>query len=114
MCDTRLNLANIAILSYHIANMENFEWDEQKNQENIEKHGVSFQEAQTAFLDQNLIVFRDREHSTPEETRYFGIGLVGGKVCAVRFTYREKIIRIFGAGYWRKERKIYERETKTR
>lgn len=85
-----MKLANLAIVSYPIADMENFEWDEEKNQENIEKHGVSFMEAQIAFLDPNLIVFRDKEHSILEETRWFGIGLVGEKVCTVRFIYREK------------------------
>ncbi|MBI3060519.1 MAG: BrnT family toxin, partial [Deltaproteobacteria bacterium] len=32
-----------------------FEWDEDKNRENIKKHGVSFQEAQTVFLDENAM-----------------------------------------------------------
>ena len=94
--------------------MANFAWDEQKNQENIVKHAVSFEEAQQAFLDPQRIVFRDKDHSTPEETRFFCIGLVGKRVCTVRFTYREGKIRIFGAGFWRKEKGIYERETKTR
>jgi hypothetical protein len=37
-------------------------------------------------------------------------GEVGGGVLTVRFTYRSGVIRIFGAGYWRKGREIYERE----
>lgn len=38
------------------------------------------------------------------------IGLVDAEVMIVRFTYRGNIIRIIGAGYWRKGRKIYEKE----
>ncbi len=37
-------------------------------------------------------------------------GMVGSGVLTVRFTYRDKVIRIFGAGYWRKGKAIYERE----
>jgi hypothetical protein len=38
--------------------------------------------------------------------------MVNGGVLTVRFTYREGIIRIYGAGYWRKGKAIYERENK--
>ena len=37
-------------------------------------------------------------------------GMVQGGVMTVRFTYRAQVIRIFGAGYWRKGKAIYERE----
>ena len=84
-----------------------FEWDENKNRENRNKHGVSFQVAQYAFADPNRIIAEDISHSKTEQ-RYFCFGKVGDKVMTVRFTYRNNIIRIFGAGYWRKGRKIYE------
>ncbi len=92
--------------------MAHFEWDAQKNQENVRKHGVSFTEAQFVFLDKKKIVFEDINHSTIKEKRYYCIGSVGYAICTVRFTYRASKIRIFGAGFWRKERKIYEEENR--
>lgn len=86
-----------------------FEWDEGKNKENQKKHKVSFLLAQHAFLDPRRIIVEDIEHST-EEDRYYCIGHVGEGVMTVRFTYRENIIRIYGAGYWRKGKKIYEEQ----
>ncbi len=86
---------------------ESFEWDENKNQENRLKHGVAFEEAQLAFADPKRLIQRDKEHSTPEESRFFCIGKVENKIMAVRFTYRDTQIRIFGAGFWRKYRKLY-------
>ena len=47
-----------------------FEWDEDKNRENIEKHNVSFEIAQEAFYDENRIVLKDKKHSKKEE-RFF-------------------------------------------
>lgn len=87
----------------------NFEWDEVKNLENLEKHGVSFYEAQHAFLDKRRVIAEDLSHSQ-DEKRYFCFGLNQGRtgVLTVRFTYRNNLIRIIGAGYWRKGRKIYE------
>jgi len=84
--------------------------DVRKDLENQAKHGISFREAREAFTDPNRLIFEDLEHSTPDETRYKCIGKVKGRVCTVRFTYRGSLIRIFGAGYWRKERKIYEQQ----
>ena len=40
-----------------------FEWDKTKNQENKQKHGVTFYEAQHAFLDTNRVIAEDLEHS---------------------------------------------------
>lgn len=50
-----------------------FVWDENKNKENIKKHGVSFEEAQTIFLNFPLEVFHDPEHSVDED-RYIAVG----------------------------------------
>ncbi len=88
-----------------------FEWDEEKNKVNIEKHQVSFYEAQKAFLDLNKIILEDLDHSN-NENRYFCLGKVKKYILTVRFTTRNSIIRIFGAGYWRKGKKIYEKENK--
>lgn len=86
-----------------------FEWDEKKNKQNIEKHGVSFEAAQYAFADPNRIIAKDTSHSGKEK-RYYCFGKVEGGIMTVRFTYRKTIIRIFGAGYWREGRKMYERK----
>ena len=88
-----------------------FEWDSRKDRENLGKHGVSFAEAQSAFADPQRIVALDEAHSAAEE-RHFCIGKVGHGILTVRFTYRNGVIRIFGAGYWRKGKQIYERENK--
>ena len=86
-----------------------FEWDEKKDKENQKKHDVSFAVAQHAFMDLNRIIVEDAEHSS-EEDRYYCIGRVGEGIITVRFTYRANVIRIFGAGYWRRGKKIYEEQ----
>jgi uncharacterized DUF497 family protein len=86
-----------------------FEWDPKKNHQNIEKHGVDFYDAQQAFLDKRRIIAEDLDHSRGEK-RYFCFGEVSGRVMTVRFTWRNNIIRIIGAGYWRKGKKIYDEE----
>jgi uncharacterized DUF497 family protein len=87
----------------------NFEWDENKNKANQKKHGVSFAFAQLAFLDSSRIILEDLEHSANEK-RFYCLGQVSEGILTVRFTYRFNRIRIFGAGYWRKGKKIYEKE----
>ena len=90
-----------------------FEWDEAKNIENQRKHNVSFYEAQHAFLDRNRIIADDTQHSQGEKRYYcFGLDKEGNGILTVRFTYLSGRIRIIGAGYWRKGKKIYEQENK--
>ncbi len=50
-----------------------FEWDEGKNRANIRKHGVSFDEAQTVFLDEHAIRYYDPDHSRDED-RFIMLG----------------------------------------
>jgi uncharacterized DUF497 family protein len=88
-----------------------FEWDEDKDKENQAKHRVAFSLAQRAFLDPHRIIAEDVSHSG-EERRFYCIGRVHGGIMTVGFTHREDVIRIFGAGYWRRGRKIYEEENK--
>jgi uncharacterized DUF497 family protein/predicted DNA binding CopG/RHH family protein len=66
---------------------------------NQAKHGVSFSDAQHAFGDVRRVIAEDLSHSTPTERRYFCFGQWGGGVLTVRFTFRDDVIRIFGAGY---------------
>ena len=86
-----------------------FEWDENKNAENIEKHEMSFYTAQKAFFDNKRIIIVDASHSQNEK-RYLCIGDTGEGIATVRFVIRGKAIRIFGAGYWRKGKKEYEKQ----
>jgi len=89
-------------------NSSQFEWNEEKNRNNIEKHGIDFYKAQYAFSDTNRIILEDNIHSEAEQ-RFFCIGKIDNDIVTVRFTYRQSKIRIFGAGYWRKWRKLYEK-----
>ena len=91
--------------------MESFEWDSEKDLVNQAKHGVSFSEAQFAFADPDRVIAEDLSHSQSER-RYYCFGKVGDGILTVRFTYRGGVIRIYGAGYWRKGKQIYERENK--
>ena len=64
-------------------------------------------EAQQAFQDPNRLIAEDLDHSA-DELRYYCFGRVFNGIMTVRFTCRGHKIRIIGAGYWRKGRKIYE------
>ena len=86
-----------------------FEWDPEKDRENRRKHGVAFALAQLAFADPRRVIAEDLSHSAGEE-RYYCFGRVEGGVLTVRFTFRGDVIRIFGAGFWRRGKTIYERE----
>ena len=91
----------------------NFEWDSNKERINIATHGVSFFEAQFAFKDPKRVIAKDTKHSD-QENRYFCFGLNQEKtgILTVRFTYRDSKIRLIGAGYWRKGKKVYETSNK--
>ncbi len=67
-----------------------FEWDENKNSINKDKHNVSFERAQHAFEDSKRIIAEDLNHST-DEKRYFCFGEVDDGILTVRFTYRDNI-----------------------
>jgi hypothetical protein len=86
-----------------------FEWDPRKAEFNRRKHGVSFDEAGTVFLDRLALSGPDPGHSAGE-SRYitFGISRLG-RLLAVSHTYRRGAIRIINARrVTRGERKIYE------
>lgn len=86
-----------------------FEWDPVKDASNQAKHGVPFSRAQYAFADPQRVIASDEAHSQTEE-RLYCFGEVDSDVLTVRFTFRDSVIRIIGAGYWRKGKAIYERE----
>lgn len=88
-----------------------FEWDEEKNRQNQTKHDLPFELAQYAFADPHRVIAEDLNHSQHEK-RFYCFGKVGEGIITVRFTFRGNVIRIIGAGYWRKGRKIYEDENR--
>ncbi|WP_129780656.1 BrnT family toxin [Peristeroidobacter soli] len=76
-----------------------FEWDEGKSRANRKKHGISFEEARSAFLDENARVIPDPEHSD-EEDRFVLLGLSSAlRILVVCHCYREdeSVIRIISA-----------------
>lgn len=90
-----------------------FTWDDDKDRQNQAKHGVAFSVAQYAFADPQRVIAQDTAHSA-DERRYFCFGRVEGGILTVRFTYRGGLIRIIGAGYWRKGKALYEQENQVR
>jgi uncharacterized DUF497 family protein len=86
-----------------------FEWDSEKERDNICKHGVDFYTAAKVFKDPNVRIFIDSKHSK-SEARLFAISKIDDRIMMVRFTYRGDKIRIFGAGYWRKGEEYYEKK----
>ncbi len=76
-----------------------FEWDENKNQINLKKHGISFEDTKTVFEDEFAILFDDPDHSA-EEDRFLIIRMSRTeKICIVSHCYRgvDEIIRIISA-----------------
>jgi uncharacterized DUF497 family protein len=89
-----------------------FEWDRQKAEANLRKHGVSFEEAQTVFTDPLSITLSDPDHSE-DEVRFIDIGMSDNqRVLAVGYTERGQHIRLINARKASaRERKQYEEET---
>jgi uncharacterized DUF497 family protein len=88
-----------------------FTWDYEKEKINIIKHQVDFFTASLAFGDVNRIIFTDDKNSRFED-RYFCIGESSYGIITVRFTMRGNQVRIIGAGYWRKGKRLYEEKNK--
>ena len=87
-----------------------FEWDETKAETNLSKHGVSFQEAQTVFLDPLARIFDDELHSV-DELREIIVGHSSDdRLPLVSFTEREiGLVRIISARRaTRRKRNDYE------
>jgi len=87
-----------------------FSWDEGKNRENLRKHGISFEEASTAFSDENARLKHDPDHSQDEE-RFILLGFSAKlRLIVVSHVYRQdgQKIRIVSARKaTRNERKRY-------
>ncbi|WP_051555155.1 BrnT family toxin [Legionella fairfieldensis] len=87
--------------------MNKFEWDDNKQKINIEKHGIDFVDAVAIFSDINRIE-KTIMHESGEE-RHFTLGMVNGVVLLVVYTLRYKSIRLISARRASKnERKYYK------
>ena len=88
-----------------------FEWDEEKAQSNLKKHGVSFEEAATIFNDPKIATISDPDHSEDEE-RYVSLGKsIILRLLSVVHTYRKERIRLISARKATKaEKKTYEND----
>lgn len=95
--------------------MLHFEWDERKNSANKKKHGVSFEEAQSVFFDEDAIEYDDPEHSD-EEGRFILVGTSYQlRVLVVCHCYRRSasVIRIISARTaTRRERRAHVEKSK--
>lgn len=87
-----------------------FSWDDKKNKTNQKKHGISFEEAQTLFFDENAIEYYDPDHSEGEE-RFLMLGLsyrIRGLVVSYCLRSEGTEIRIISARKaTKKEQEIY-------
>jgi uncharacterized DUF497 family protein len=87
-----------------------FSWDDKKNKTNQKKHGISFEEAQTVFFDENSIEYYDPDHSQDED-RFLMLGLSYQlRVLVVFYCIRKEgseIIIISSRKATKKELKVY-------
>ena len=90
--------------------MIKFEWDARKDSANQRKHGISFEEAQSVFFDENAVQFYD-EHHSEQEDRFIMLGLsIRSRILVVCHCERESgnVIRIISARKaTRSERQYY-------
>ena len=88
-----------------------FEWNSEKARQNLEKHGVSFDEATTAFADLRSRTIGDPKHSADED-RFLLLGMSSrGRLLVVAHTERGDRIRLINARLASKrEKKQYEEE----
>ncbi len=93
-----------------------FEWDERKNRQNKQGHGISFEEAQSVFFDNRALLIADPDHSEHED-RFVLLGLSSRlRTLVVCHCYRQDgdVIRLISARRAnRQERGLYENRWKT-
>ena len=106
-----LDQYNTYMYTVHMIDIR-FDWDTAKNLANMRKHGISFEEAQTVFLDENAIRYFDPDHSGDED-RFLMLGMSFRlRILVVCHCYKESdsVIRIISArranrkeqqSYWR-------------
>ena len=88
-----------------------FEWDAKKAQSNVRKHGITFEEASTAFGDPLSLLMPDPDHSLDEE-RYLVLGYSSRRrLLVVAFVERPPRTRLISAREATpRERRLYEKE----
>ncbi len=89
-----------------------FEWDQGNIDKSYQKHGITPNEAEEVFLDEDILLLEDIKHSKQEE-RFKAIGkITKGKMLLLVFTIRRNRIRIISARVAnKKERRLYEHKT---
>ena len=86
--------------------MSDFEFDADKSQANLEKHGIDFLDAQALWKDPDLLEIRARSEDEP---RFLAIGLIGPKHWSAVVTYRNGTIRLISVRRSRaREVELYE------
>jgi len=91
--------------------MSSFEWDEEKNEINISKHGIDFNDAHQIFKYPILARVDDRRDY--KETRWIGLGILGSVEVVVVYTKRGNIIRLISIRKANKqERRVYHERIK--
>ena len=86
--------------------MSDFEFDIDKSQANLEKHGIDFLDAQALWKDPDLLEIRAR---SDDEPRFLAIGLIGPKHWSAVVTYRNGTIRLISVRRSRaREVELYE------
>ena len=88
-----------------------FEWDENKNLSNIEKHGISFYDALEVFRDSYFVFPSNRQ----SEQRIVAVGKTRGRIIAIVYTIRAGVYQIISAKAARKnEKQQYEQNSKNK
>ena len=82
------------------------EWDENKNEVNKKKHGISFESAALVFADEHYLELYDDEHNT-EEDRYIAIGVVDDVLFVVHTMRNENVRMISARLATKRERRFY-------
>jgi len=91
--------------------IDGFNWDS-SNWPKCGKHGLSREEIEQLFLENQVKVAPDLKHSTPTEDRYIAVGYVNNRAVFVAFTFRNNLIRPISARYMHTEEvKNYEAST---
>ncbi len=86
--------------------MVNFEYDDEKSQANLEKHGINFVDAQALWNDPDLL---EAQANSDDEPRFLVIGRIGPKHWSAVITYRDQTIRLISVRRSRaREVELYE------
>ena len=95
-----------------LSKITGFEWDKNNIDKSYQKHGITLNEAEEIFLDEDILLLEDIKHSQQEE-RFKAIGKIAkGRILFLVFTIRGNKIRIISARVAnKKERRIYEQKT---